>query len=216
MSLRNGLITISSLITTITKNNKALSADISLSASDVGADATGSAAGVQTNLNSHTGSSAIHVTSTDKTTWNGKQASITATGILKGNGSGSVSAAVKNTDYVGIDPNNLSKADPTATSAEFKLTSSNTTLSITSAGCILLVDSSSARTITIPNNSSVAFPVDTEIEIMRYGTGAVTIAAASGVTILCAETARTIAKQYQSVALKKFADNTWVLQGAVG
>lgn len=39
------------------------------------------------------------VTDTEKSTWNGKQNAITATGILKGAGSGSVSAATAGTDY---------------------------------------------------------------------------------------------------------------------
>lgn len=41
--------------TSRTVNGKALSSNISLTASDVGADASGAASGVQTNLNSHTG-----------------------------------------------------------------------------------------------------------------------------------------------------------------
>lgn len=39
------------------------------------------------------------VTDTEKSTWNGKQPKITVSGILKGNGSGGVSAAVAGTDY---------------------------------------------------------------------------------------------------------------------
>jgi hypothetical protein len=39
------------------------------------------------------------VTDTEKSTWNGKQASITASGILKGDGSGGVSGATAGTDY---------------------------------------------------------------------------------------------------------------------
>ena len=45
--------------------------NIQLSAADVGADPAGSASTVQQNLNSHTGNSAIHVTASDKSKWNG-------------------------------------------------------------------------------------------------------------------------------------------------
>lgn len=47
-------------------NGKALTADITLSASDVGADASGSANAVQTNLDAHTGDATAHMTSTQK------------------------------------------------------------------------------------------------------------------------------------------------------
>ena len=40
------------------------------------------------------------VTDTEKTAWNGKQSKITASGILKGDGTGGVSAAVAGVDYM--------------------------------------------------------------------------------------------------------------------
>lgn len=51
-------------------------------------------------VTNHTGNDAIHVTQADKTAWNGKQAKIEVSGILKGDGTGGVSAAVAGTDYV--------------------------------------------------------------------------------------------------------------------
>lgn len=51
-------------------------------------------------VTNHTGDGTIHVTQADKAAWNGKQAKIEVSGILKGNGSGGVSAAVAGTDYV--------------------------------------------------------------------------------------------------------------------
>lgn len=50
-------------------NGKALTADITLSASDVGADASGSASAVQTNLDTHTSNTTVHITSTERTNW---------------------------------------------------------------------------------------------------------------------------------------------------
>ncbi len=41
-------------------------------ASDVGADPYGSASAVQSNLNNHTGNSAIHITASERSSWNGK------------------------------------------------------------------------------------------------------------------------------------------------
>lgn len=109
-----------------------------------------------------------------------------------------------------------SKVTASQASARIVSVTASKTLALAEAGCLIQVNSSSALTITVPANASVAFPVGTEIEIMRYGSGAVTIAAASGVTIYCSETARTIADQYTSAVLKKVAANTWVLQGNIG
>lgn len=50
-------------------NGKALTADITLSASDVGADASGSASAVQTNLDTHIADTVKHITSTERTNW---------------------------------------------------------------------------------------------------------------------------------------------------
>ena len=141
---------------------------------------------------------------------------------MKGNGA-TVSTATAGTDYVvpatlddyaTLDSN--SKVTAEQASARIVSVTVSKTLSLSDAGTLQQVNSTSARTVTIPTNTSVAFPTGTEIEILRYGSGAVTIAAASGVTITCSETARTIADRYTSVVLKKLSTNTWLLQGNVG
>lgn len=53
-------------------NDKELSTDITLSANDVGAATPAEVNAVQTNLDTHTNNSNIHVTSEDKTKWNNK------------------------------------------------------------------------------------------------------------------------------------------------
>lgn len=57
--------------TTRTVNGKALSSNITLSASDVGADASGSASAVQSNLNTHTNNGDIHFSSDERTKLSG-------------------------------------------------------------------------------------------------------------------------------------------------
>ena len=147
------------------------------------------------------------------------------TGIIKGSG-GKLAAAVSGTDYLapsakgaanglaGLDAN--SKLSAEQASARIVSVTANKTLALTDAGCLQKVEGSSPRTITIPTNSSAAFPTGTEIEILRYGSGSVTIAAASGVTLRCAEATHTIAKQYGGVSLKKLAANEWLLMGNLG
>lgn len=51
-------------------NNKELTSDITLTASDVGADPSGSASAVQTNLNTHESDTVKHITSDERTNWN--------------------------------------------------------------------------------------------------------------------------------------------------
>ena len=75
---------------TRTVNNKALSSDISLSASDVGADASGTAS---TAVSNHNSSSSAH-----SAQFGNKQDKITVSGMLKGTGA-SVVAATAGTDY---------------------------------------------------------------------------------------------------------------------
>lgn len=45
---------------------------VNLTASDVGADASGAAAAVQSNLDGHTGNTTVHITASERTGWNGK------------------------------------------------------------------------------------------------------------------------------------------------
>ncbi|MCY1306534.1 hypothetical protein D9M70_563990 [compost metagenome] len=71
--------------------------------------------------------------------------------------------------------------------------------------------SASARTVTVPANSSVAFPVSTEVDIERYGAGTLTIVAAAGVTIRTRDDL-TIPDQWQVVTLKKVGTDEWVLR----
>lgn len=53
--------------------------DVNLTASDVGADASGAAAAVQSNLDGHTGNTTVHITAAERTKWNGKQDKLTGT-----------------------------------------------------------------------------------------------------------------------------------------
>ncbi len=83
------------------------------------------------------------------------------------------------------------------------------TFSLSDAGTFQYVTASSDVTITIPDDASVAFPVDTEIEIFRYGEGKVTVAPADGVST-SSSVGYTIGERYGFVKLKKTAQNTWM------
>lgn len=86
------------------------------------------------------------------------------------------------------------------------------TLVLGDAGNIVTMSNASANTLTIPPNSSVAFPVGTQIDIAQKGAGKTTIAAGAGVTIN--NTNKALAAQYAGVTAVKEATDTWTLYGS--
>jgi hypothetical protein len=76
---------------------------------------------------------------------------------------------------------------------------------------------STAATITVPTNASVAFPVGTVVTITQTGTGKIQIAAAGGVTVDWSGTFSSgstgCRAEYSSIGLLKTATNTWILSG---
>lgn len=102
------------------------------------------------------------------------------------------------------------------TSSRIVNVTANKTLAMTDAGSCQLVSSTNSLTITIPLNSAVAFPVQTEIEFVRMNTGGVTFAAASGATIVSVNNKTSIPNRYGCACLKKIDADTWLLAGDLG
>jgi hypothetical protein len=88
----------------------------------------------------------------------------------------------------------------------------NYTLALGDAGTVVEGTKATAQTITVPPNSSVAFPIGTVIEVVQYGAGQITLTPGAGVTIRTASTLTTRA-QYSSVGLRKRATDEWVATG---
>jgi len=80
-------------------------------------------------------------------------------------------------------------------------------------GDLVTFDNGSAITFTIPPNSSVAFGIGTQINIMQLGAGQVTITAGAGVTLRSAGTKVKTNGQYSVATCVKIATDTWVLVG---
>ena len=74
------------------------------------------------------------------------------------------------------------------------------------------VSSASGVTVTIPANSSVAYPVGTSIDILQTGAGQITIAGAGGVTVNATPGLK-LRTQWSSATLFKRATDTWVVFG---
>jgi hypothetical protein len=72
----------------------------------------------------------------------------------------------------------------------------------------------SANNLTVPSNSSVAFPVGSQVNILQTGSGQTTVVAAGGVTINATPGLK-IRAQWSYATLIKRATDTWVLVGDV-
>ena len=98
---------------------------------------------------------------------------------------------------------------------EFSPQTASYTLEAADAGKLVEVSNPSANTLTVPPNSSVAFPTGTQIVVVQQGAGATTVTAGAGVTLRSKDSALAIDGQYASVALIKRATDEWYVTGAL-
>jgi hypothetical protein len=87
------------------------------------------------------------------------------------------------------------------------------TLALTDQNDIVEMNVASANNLTIPLNSSVAFPIGTEIQVLQYGAGQTTIVATGGVTTRSKSGQLKIANQYTGVTLVKVGTDEWYVIG---
>jgi hypothetical protein len=102
-----------------------------------------------------------------------------------------------------------------ATSLEVEnVQTSSYTCVLSDAGKVVTMDNTGSATITIPPNSSVAFPIGTTISIARVNTGSVALTAGSGVT-LTGNTASGAMYASEELMCRKRSTDTWlVIHGA--
>lgn len=104
------------------------------------------------------------------------------------------------------------------------IAASSYTLSSVDSGCFLLArnynnPSQSSYTFNIPSNDASDLPIGTEIEILRYYSGTVTITAASDTYLYCIDgiintgASITIPDRYGLVRLKKIFNDYWIATG---
>lgn len=90
------------------------------------------------------------------------------------------------------------------------------TLALADAGVFTPANhASTAINATVPPNSSVAFPINTRIEIGRYGAAAVTLVAGAGVTIRSEAGFLNLNAQYSAVSLLKIGTDEWWAFGSL-
>jgi len=111
------------------------------------------------------------------------------------------------TDWVSVPTlNEVELVEVVADSTSF-------TLDINDGSQYHRVSNASAVTVTVPPNSSVAFPVGTNLTLIQAGAGQVTVAAGSGVTINSADSALSTRVQYSSATLTKVGTDEWDIVG---
>lgn len=86
------------------------------------------------------------------------------------------------------------------------------TLELSDASALILMNASTAIDLIVPANSGVAFPVGSQVSVVRQGSGAVAIVEDGGVTVNSPETLE-LRKQYSAVTLTKIAADTWHVIG---
>jgi len=80
-------------------------------------------------------------------------------------------------------------------------------------GKLITCDNGSAIALTIPPNSSVAYGIGTQINIMQLGAGQVTITAGAGVTLHSQGSKLKTNGQYAVATCAKILTDTWVVVG---
>jgi len=92
-------------------------------------------------------------------------------------------------------------------------TASYTLTSLTERDDLIEVDSASAAVISIPEDATVNYPIGTSLDILRTGSGEVSIAGVSGTVTVNATPGLKLRTQWSSATIFKRAANTWVAYG---
>lgn len=98
------------------------------------------------------------------------------------------------------------------------LTDSTTTRApaLTDASAYILCTHGSGMTVTLPQDSVVAFPTGSHIVFERNGAGTLTFAAGTGATVNSKGGTLTCADRYTTIAAVKIAADTWTIFGNIG
>lgn len=123
--------------------------------------------------------------------------------------------AVNNIEVAGVvftDGTQTKVAVPSITPIAEK-TAAYTLTSTDEKDTIIEVNSGSAVTLTIPEDSTVNFPVGSTLDVIQTGAGQVTIAGASGSVVVNGTPGTKLRTQWSSVTLLKRAANSWLVFG---
>lgn len=91
----------------------------------------------------------------------------------------------------------------------------NYTLVAGNAGNGVKMTNASARTITIPASATVGFAIGTQIMLLQYGAGQLSVSGLAGVTLRSISSRTKLNGQYTMASLCKIASNEWILAGDI-
>jgi hypothetical protein len=94
-------------------------------------------------------------------------------------------------------------------------TGSTYTLVLSDSGKLLELNKSTAQTLLIPTNASVAFPTGTQIMAYQAGIGQLSFSGTSGVTMNSSGGKFKTGAQFAAATLIKTATDTWLLSGDI-
>jgi hypothetical protein len=145
---------------------------------------------------------------------------LTASRALVSDGSGKVAVSSVTSTELGYLSGVTSAVQTQVDSKTAKLITTNRqtasyTLVLSDADKLVEMNVGSANNLTIPLNSSVAFPTGTQILLAQYGSGQTTIVATSGVTVRSNGGKLKLNVQYSGATLIKIAENEWYLFGDI-
>ena len=121
-----------------------------------------------------------------------------------------------------VDGDVLSAADVNATNegvndlaiATFNAqTGTSYTLALTDGAKLVTLTNAAAITLTVPPNSSVAFPIGSQVLLYQGGAGQVTITPGSGVTIRSESNKLKLSGTYAVAGIIKVATDEWAAFG---
>jgi uncharacterized protein (AIM24 family) len=113
-----------------------------------------------------------------------------------------VTGDIATTDFVQTSVNTVSINTQTASYA----------LALADSGKLIQMNVASGNNLTVPLDSSVAFPIGTKIDVIQWNTGQTTVVGAGGVTLVATPGAKLRAR-YSSATIVKMETNTWIVLG---
>jgi len=179
---------------------------------------SGSTNGSKGFILSTTGTITVGTTNVNYSQFNASEAVVAGTNITKSGATIAVadaptfSGAITASSGIVFSDGTQTKEGVPSRTPIIQKTASYTLSALTERDSMIEVASSSATTITIPANSSVAYPVGTSIDILQTSTGQVTIAAGAGVTVNATPGLK-LRTQWSGATLFKRATDTWVVYG---
>ncbi len=145
---------------------------------------------------------------------------LTASRALVSDGSGKVAVSSVTSTELGYVSGVTSAVQTQVDSKTAKLITTNRqtasyTLVLSDADKLVEMNVATANNLTIPLNSSVAFPTGTQILLAQYGAGQTTIVATSGVTVRSIGGKLKLNVQYSGATLIKIGTDEWYLFGDI-